>query len=560
MFAPLPEPGGRTTGGLQGVAPLPRCETFNNQPSQALACPKRKEPVPNAGTPFSTDKYRTSSVAEVSGGEVRDPAEWSALAKDDSTSRGMRFSIGLPSLDWTLSPRPNQQPGSFAPGEQTVIIGDTGHGKSSFVRRNIYRNCTLDKWGWGFPDRKTVILATEEELSVIAEACEFGVGDRLEHVARRSVRASKIGSSRKKAGHAIFAVAYEAAVQAHQSGRPVTDFLPDLVALDYDQAVNEPGESQYTDARINLANFMLRGVAEWNLDELEKWSGAKWAEVCKQGKYFNHKVIPFPADREHKVASVTTAQVRAQDQRGKFYDPDKSPIAEFAYIEDGEPRWIPEPGAIRLLGRDDYQGDKQALKDATNVFILYRPFPSSKIMDTDDGRKVVRQPTAYIIIDKARYGQRDKVVELAFSSSPDGKVGQWYDIQAEKAIALLEAGGPDVRPWKWDWDRRWRAGGFGSAILPYRKRRSPLDGIPYRIPTADEIAAHEQAYYPDPHPPAEELEPQVATEDGFAEAVLVDEPPMELYEDPAADGVEEPDYEGFDPAEWYTDDVIFEDD
>lgn len=507
---------------------------------------------------MSTNDYPTTagnrrySIAEISGGKILTPADWAELEEDDSTTAKKRFSVGLPSLDYTLSPRPNQVPGCFAPGEQTVIIGDTGHGKSSFVRRNIYRNCTLDNWGWGFPDRKTVVLVTEENPARIAEATEMHPKGRLRHIGDRSVRVFEIGSSRKAIGVAILRCAYEACVQSHDTGRPVTDFLPEIVALDYDQAVSEDKDGIYTTERVALANLMLRGIANWNLGMIEQWSGASWKEVCKEFTYFKGNAPDFPGEGEHKVATVTTAQVKARDNKNTQFSPGVSDPADFTYYEDGIPFWEPKAGSARLLGRDDYQGDKQALKDATNVWVLYRLFPNTGIVDLKDGRKVSSETSAYVIIDKARYGQRSRVVELAFSSSPDGKVGQWYDINAEEAVAMVEAGVTDYdRPWKWDWDRRWRIGGFGSPILPKRPHRSQVDGIPYRLPTAEEIEEYERERSSQRRSDSGEPPQDFVVVDANSDVVPL---PEEAYETP--DFLRSDPPSDFDPSEWYSDEEI----
>lgn len=460
-------------------------------------------------------------ITHLSAGEVYKPTTAVLEARDDSTSSRTRYSSGLPTADWALSPRPDQQPGIIAQGELSVIIGDTGHGKSSMVRKIVFRNMTLDRVNWGFPDQKTLILVTEEELDTVATAADFGEGP-LAAIGDRSVRLAKIGSSREAIGRAAFACALEAIVQAEEAGRHPVEFLPALVGLDYDQAVNEAGENPYTDARFKLAELMLRGITDWKRVEIEKWSGVNWADFCRSK---GHPVHPFPGeDVDHKVAVIVTAQVKAQDRSSANYNGDTRNMGLYVRLdENGNPAWDLRPGDVRLLGRDDYIGDKQMLKNATNVLILHRPNPASPIVKKG-GRSVVADPRAFFIVDKMRKGARTSVIPLAFSSSPCGRFGQWYDVHSEAALAKVARGGPYPFPWKVNVEYRRGAQdlGFGLPIFPERPQRSPLDGVRYDSPVVEAV----------PEPVTEyEASPAETEDDEFFAALLKAGPPPEDYDE-----------------------------
>lgn len=409
---------------------------------------------------------------------VRTALEWDQHAKTrNATMDRIRLSTGWPHLDLTQT-KEGDIPGFFSPGHLAGFVAPSGHGKSTFVRELI-RNLAIDLRNWGMPNAKVLSVIVEEEPERVVEATrlakEFApVGDQ--------VLIAKVNSSRQRFGEAFLKTVAQAVIDSEAAGQPVREFMPAVVLLDYLQELVEQNEGAYTEA-IDRTTGLLRGIAECDLDEVEKFSRVRWADVAPSGMRW-----PSGLD-DHRIAVIATAQIKGIDEKGLYYK-EGDPIDDFVFRDpvSNEPLWQVKPGDHRLIGRGDVAGSKRFLNNLSMLVFMHRsnvrastepytrPLPGGRTMEsfrTVDAR-------ARFYFEKQRYGASSPVVPMAFSSSPDGRAAKWYDYRAEAEVFVeLDSGQAVERSWWWDWDPEWVDFEAGGPILPVRPRRHPATKITY---------------------------------------------------------------------------------
>ena len=176
------------------------------------------------------------------------------------TSSGLVYSSGLLTVDMAFT-APGDPLHFIAPGEQTVIAGPTGTGKSS-LQYSLTRNAAQDEINWGYPDAPVLLAHTEEESWVKAKAMGLFPGQRWHHLATKIV-IENIGSSRRRLVEMVYDLVIAAMDKAQNTARPIQDFLPRIGFLDYIQSVTERGETD-VQANITTAELILRGFQAFN--------------------------------------------------------------------------------------------------------------------------------------------------------------------------------------------------------------------------------------------------------------------------------------------------------
>lgn len=394
-------------------------------------------------------------------------------AAQAGAGQSLRLSSGLPTLDRALTN--NGEPlGFIAPGEQLVAAGLTGTGKTSFFY-TILAGMTQDLVNWNKKDAKVVAFHTEEESITKIRGAGFAPGQKFHHLADNLVVVD-IGSSRKRIVETLFDLVVEANRRAVDTGRPITDFLPYVVLLDYIQAVIEPEDrGDVTQATFVTAELLMRGVQKWDPDELAKFGGVDFRTYAG---------MSWPAGMDgHRVAIVTFAQLVKQDDKTMFYKPGtKMNLSDFTleWSEGGastkpwvDPAggkwyWKVEEGDLRRLGKNAIRGHGQILQNATNIVFLHRSRPENNpaIVRTD-GTKHLVDTRARLLLEKTRQGSNLPYVPLDFDLDADAFRARFYDKIAEEAVerGLLELDAIYSR--------------HGDPMLPVRPVPRPLAGIRY---------------------------------------------------------------------------------
>lgn len=391
-----------------------------------------------------------------------------------STSGGsgaqMRLSSGLPTFDVAFT-NTGEALGSIAPGEQLVVAGLTGTGKTSFFY-TIVPAMTQDLVNWGLRDAKVVAFHTEEESVTKIRGAGFADGQKFHHLADNLIVVD-IGSSRKRIVETLYDLVVEANRQAIETGRPIRQFLPYAVLLDYIQAVIEPEDRDVTQATFTTAELLMRGVQKWDPEELAKFGGLDFRTYAG---------MAWPAGMEdHRVAVVTFAQLVKQDDKTMFYKVgSKMPISDFTleYTGDGEAPWVDTTGGrwcwevrdgdLRLLGKNAIRGHGQILQNATVIVFLHRSRPEhNPAVDSPDGTKHLVDTRARLLLEKTRQGSRLLYVPLAFDLDAAGFRARFYDKVAEQAVGLGKLKLDPI------YSR------YGDPMLPVRPLARPLAGLRY---------------------------------------------------------------------------------
>lgn len=380
----------------------------------------------------------------------------------------VRLSLGYRTLDIALT-GDGEPLGSIAPGEGMVIAGPTGTGKSSFSY-GMVPAVTQDMCNWGLRDAKVIFAHTEEEATVKIRACRLGPGQEFHHLADNVVVAP-VGSSRVRLAQIVYDCVADAVRRSAETGRPVTSFLPWVLVLDYAQALTEVGETELQ-ATIRTAEYLLRGVQAFDPDEMAKFSGVhfrdysgmEWPEGCEA----------------HRIAVIAFAQLVKQDDRSLLYVPGRSALDDFVLEDDNDPpawrgpdgtgRWCWEvrSGDLRLFKQNAIRGSGVLLQNATTIILLHRSRAyNNPAVVGPDGRSHLVDRRARLILDKTRTGSKLKYVPMVFDLQRDGFRAQYYDHNAERAIAEGRFT-PDAA-----WMRP------GDPILPPRPRRSALADVRY---------------------------------------------------------------------------------
>lgn len=373
----------------------------------------------------------------------------------------MRFSTGLPTLDVGYTAK-GELRGFLAPGQVFMVMGPTGTGKSSFSYA-ITPAMTQDLLNYGMPDAKHVLFHTEEETIDKIDACRMLPGQPYHHLSDMMVF-DAVGTSRTRIAMTLYDLVVKADLQARETKRPITDFLPYIVQLDYLQSISEQGETEVV-ATGMTSEFLLRGVAAWNPEEMAKFSNVSFREYTGMN---------WPSGMEHhRVAVLAYAQLVKVDGDSESYRAGKSKIADFVKLkDDGTPAWDLEEGDLRLFTKGMMRGSGVLANNAHGIIILHRSKPNTpvdKSKTEPNGIEHLGDTRARILFDKARGGTRIAYAPMEFDRQVDGPKAQYFDTLAENAILAGRFGEYDTRFYT----------GRGSPILPVRPQVNPLSAFRY---------------------------------------------------------------------------------
>lgn len=385
-----------------------------------------------------------------------DSADFAATARElnqrrreDDAASAIRISSGLPLLDAATTNASRGEPrGSFGLNEFWVFPAPTGSGKSAFVRARAVAAAMDLRYRWGLPDAKVLLAFTEEDDYAVREAMRVLPGDRFQHLADNIVVAD-INASRRRLVISVYRTLLEAKRSAAATGRPIRDFLPYMILVDYLGGVHEQGENEYTDGLANTADLCMRGFAPWDFEMMARFGGVSYEEWSGE---------PVPAQaRDHRVAVLGMAQLKQRDSGNLTYrepqvDPSTgrvvkpgSDLADFTKMvldEDGNPTpgWKVYPGDVRLVTQDEVKGVSKVLDHATMNVALHRSRPDSSNTPVEevaeDGSRRVYLPDtrARLVFLKNRKSVWMNFVPLEFNSDPEGRKATFYDTLAINAM------------------------------------------------------------------------------------------------------------------------------
>jgi hypothetical protein len=392
------------------------------------------------------------------------------LEEAGATTSPYRLSSGFPTLDASQT-ADHEELGIIAPGENLLILGPTGTGKSS-IEYALHRATTLSLTQV-YPDALSILAHTEEESRVKARAIGLQRGQKW-HFLAKNIIIENIGSSRKRLTELFYETVAHAVRRSQETGRSPIEFVVHKMHIDYLQAIAEQGENEQTSV-ITTSELILRGFQACNPAEIEKYSGINFT------RYTGMK---WPEELEHhRVAVITYGQLRKSGSDATvFYDPNnkKHSLNQFA-LEDASDspawtdaagnRWCWEvnAGDFRLFTKDDIYGSSKPLQNATSVLLLHRSRPQKNPVSWRDdyGRPHLADTRARLILDKARNGQSALYVPMAFDVMPDGFRAQYYDVIGEGLVndGLIEVDDFFQTP--------------GDPMIPKRPARSPFADLRY---------------------------------------------------------------------------------
>lgn len=381
---------------------------------------------------------------------------------------GFRISSGYPTLDFAFTlkdahGRDAEPRGTFGAGEFHVFAAPTGNGKSAAARRLITAAAEDLVVGWGREHDKVLIAITEEAPKIVYQVAGLAKGQPFHHLAQNVVIAS-VGASRRRFIHAIWDCVIDAYQRAQETGMPISNAgLPSFVVLDYVGGIVEDGESGDTTAIEKTANLLMRGVAAWDVQMMEEFSGESFAAYAG---------MSWPAGMDaFRPAVLGFAQFKKLADP-LFFDPKARGASPDDFVRpsaSGEPGWAVLPGDFRLPTQGEVRGSGVLINHATSLIIGHRSRPVSnpKIVDPETGRIRLVDDRARFLLEKTRNSTDLPFIEMRFDSIPSGLRGQFYDRRAEIAI---ERG--LLKPTECYQQA-------GDPILPMRPNRSPFDGVAY---------------------------------------------------------------------------------
>jgi hypothetical protein len=403
----------------------------------------------------------TTQKATIRTGRIRSAAEFVAdLRAEQAGSPMYRFSSGLPTLDIGYTGI-GEARGFIAPGQFIVVMGPTGTGKTSFSNA-VTPAFGLDLINWGLNDAYQVLFHTEEESIDKIRGIRMDVGDKFYHLAKNLV-IDPIGTSRRRMAETLYDLVISADEKARATRRPIAQFLPYIVQVDYMQSIQEQGENE-VEATARTAEFLLRGVAAWNSEEMAKFSGVDFRTYAG---------MAWPSGMEnHRVAVIGYAQLVKVNDDSLFYKAGKRGIqlSDFSLLNDkDEPLWDVREGDFRLFGKNQMRGSGIIAQNAHAIVILHRSVPyNNPAVVGVDGKRHISDTRARILFDKSRAGSTLPYAPMRFDVQSNGFRAQYMDEIAERALAsgVLK----DI------------ADGYteqGDPILPNRPRRNRLSGTKY---------------------------------------------------------------------------------
>lgn len=405
----------------------------------------------------------------VNAGYSRSAQEWEeADLAAAAEAPGFRISSGYPTLDFAFTQKDGRgvdtEPrGSWGPGELHIFAAPTGNGKSAAARRLITAAAEDLVVGWGREHDKVLIAITEEAPKIVYQVAGLAKGQPFHHLAKNVVIAS-VGASRRRFIHAIWDLVIEAYHRAKETGMPISNCgLPSFVVLDYVGGIVEDGEGADTTAIEKTANLLMRGVAAWDVQMMEEFSGESFAAYAG---------MSWPVGMEAFQPAVLGFAQFKKLADPQWYDPDKKGISIDDFVlpnANGEPGWKVLPGDFRLPTQGEVRGSGVLINHATSLIIGHRSRPQKnpKITDPETGRVRLVDDRARWILVKTRNGSDVPFVEMRFDSIPSGLRGQFFDYRAE--IAIERGFLTPTECYRIE----------GDPILPHRPVRTPFDGIAY---------------------------------------------------------------------------------
>lgn len=419
------------------------------------------EPLSNLLRIHQDVEVPTTQKATLRTGKIKNAAELSLVLKNQLAGKeAVRFSSGLPTLDLGYTGK-GEAKGFIAPGQFCVVMGPTGTGKSSFAN-SVTPAFGLDMLNWGLKDAYQVLFHTEEESIDKIRGFRMDANEKYHHLAKNII-VEAIGTSRKKMAEVLYDLVIDADRRSRENKRPITDFLPYIVQLDYLQSIAEPGETE-TEATARTAEFLLRGVVAWNPEEMSKFSGVDFRTYAG---------MSWPIGMEnHRVAVLAYAQLVKVNDESLYYKPGKkaSPVSDFALLDDKDnPLWDVKEGDLRIFGKNQMRGSGVVANNAHMIVILHRSVPyNNPAKKALDGSSHLTDTRARILFDKSRAGSRLSYAPMRFDVQSTGFRAQYFDEVAERA--LRDGRLKDVDPSYTE---------SGDPILPARPKKSKLSAIKY---------------------------------------------------------------------------------
>lgn len=402
----------------------------------------------------------TTQKKAIRTGKIRNAAELASDIRAELAGRHqLRFSCGLPTLDVGYTGQ-GEARGFIAPGQFSIVMGPTGTGKSSFSYA-ITPAFGLDLMHWGLKDAYQVFFHTEEESLDKLKGFRMDVGQKYHHLAKNLLIAN-VGTSRTRMAEMLYDLVIAADERARATRRPIVEFLPYIVQLDYLQSIREVGEEE-TPATANTAEFLLRGVAAWNPEEMAKFSGVDFRSYAG---------MAWPRGMEnHRVAVLAYAQLVKIEGQAQYYQPGKRNVqkSDFALLDaKDEPRWDLREGDLRIFTKSQMRGSGVVANNAHSIVILHRSVPGAEQVVGHDGKVHLSDTRARILFDKSRAGARLPYAPMRFDAQSNGFRAQYYDEVAERAIAAGKL--KDYHP---------SYSEPGDPILPIRPKISRLSNTKY---------------------------------------------------------------------------------
>lgn len=371
-----------------------------------------------------------------------------------------RFSSGMPTLDRGYTGT-DESLGFVAPGTFNIVMGPTGTGKTSFSY-SVTPAFGLDLRNWGLSDAYQVFFHTEEESIDKIKGFRMDPGGKFHHLADNLV-IDAVGTSRRRMAELLYDLVISADEKARTMRRPITDFLPYIVQLDYIQSIQETGEDPTTATAVT-AEFLLRGVAAWNPEEMAKFSGVDFREYAG---------MAWPSGMEHhRVAVIAYAQLVKISDETLFYKEGKRGVqlSDFVVLNDrDDPYWDVREGDLRLFGKNQMRGSGVIAQNAHSIVILHRSVPYNNPSSKDEqGRFRLADTRARILFDKSRAGSRIPYAPMRFDVQSTGFRAQYFDEIAERALAAGKLTGIDPSYTE-----------EGDPLMPLRPVVSPLASCRY---------------------------------------------------------------------------------